>query len=430
MADGERVREDGRHGAGSVQRVREWVERNWAPELTLAQWWDRLFEAGYAFPTWPEGLGGSGATAAEARAVTAALAAAGTIAAPAGNGPNMGGPTLIEHGTPQQQARFVAPMARGRTQWCQLFSEPGAGSDLASLSTRAELDGDTWVVHGQKVWSSKADLSEWGMLLCRTDLDAPKHRGITFLMLDMRQPGVEVRPLVQMNGASEFCEVFLTEARVPVGDVVGEVGRGWEVARTTLAHERAATSTRAPRGAVVVEAGTIAGNLDRPVGELVEEWRAAGGAPRRQAPLLGAGSMIELARRHGRLDERPALRDRVVRYWMHSEVHRHNGRRLRDLARAGMPTALDGSLLKLDLAMLAHESRDLSFELCGPDATLTGESAPDGGRVVRTGLSSFVPSLGGGTNEIQRNIVGERTLGLPREPAVDAEVPFRELRRS
>lgn len=409
--------------------VQEWIEEHWSPDLTLAQWWDRLFDAGLAFPTWPYGLGGTGASATDARAVSAALARAGAIAAPVGNGPNMGGPTLIEHGTPEQQQRFVPPMARGAVQWCQLFSEPGAGSDLASLATRAERDGDTYVVSGQKVWSSKADLSEWGMLLCRTDLDAPKHLGITFVMLDMRQPGVEVRPLVQMNGASEFSEVFLTEARVRVDDVIGHPGGGWDVARTTLAHERAATAAGAGRGAVVVAAGSIAGNLDRRVGDLVEEWAAAGGAPRRQAPLLGARAVNDLARRRG-LDDRPELRDRVVRYHVHGEVHRHNGRRLRDLSKAGARTPLDGSALKLDLARLAHESRDVSYELLGPDAMLTGDDAADGGRVVRTGLSAFIPSLGGGTNEIQLNIIGERTLGLPREPAVDAEVPFRDLRRS
>ncbi len=406
-----------------------WIGETWSPDLTLREWWRRLAGAGYAFPTWPSGLGGSGTTAAAARRVTAALAEAGAVAAPAGNGPNMGGPTLIEHATAEQRERFVGPLARGEAQWCQLFSEPGAGSDLASLATRGELDGDEWVVTGQKVWSSKADVSEWGMLLCRTDASVPKHRGITFMMLDMRQPGVEVRPLVQMNGASEFSEVFLTEARVPVADVVGEPGDGWAVARTTLAHERAASAAGAGRGAVVVEAGSIPGNLDRPVGELVRAFEAAGGAPRRQPPLLGSRAVIELARAHGVAD-RPALRDQVVRYLVHSEVYRRNGQRLRDLARAKVPTALDGSAMKLDLAQLAHESRDVSLALLGADGMLAGGSAADGGRVLRTGLSAFVPSLGGGTNEIQRNIIGERTLGLPREPAVDADVPFREMRRS
>jgi alkylation response protein AidB-like acyl-CoA dehydrogenase len=404
----------------------EWIEQHWSPDITLAQWWDHLFDAGYAFPRWPTGLGGLGASATQARQVTAALAEARTIAAPAGPGPNMGGPTVIEHGTPEQQQTFVEPLGRGKQQWCQLFSEPGAGSDLASLATRAERDGDDFVVSGQKVWSSKADRSEWGMLLCRTDPDVPKHQGISYLMLDMRQPGVEVRPLVQMNGMSTFCEVFLDEARAPVGHLVGPLNGGWSVARTTLAHERAATAAGPGRGAVVVEPGELGGNLDKPVGELVERWKAAGGTPKTQPPLLGARAMIELARRH-KATERPALRAQLVRFVVHSEVYRRNGQRLRDLAKAGVATPLDGSAMKLDLAALAHESRDLSLAILGAEGLL---AKGDGGDIVRTALTAFVPSLGGGTNEIQRNIIGERALGLPREPAVDADVPFRDLRRS
>ncbi len=422
---------EGQSSGERLQRgvAEQWIAQHWSTDLTLAQWWDLLWEAGYAYPTWPVGLGGLGATAAEARIITGALAAAGTVSAPVGNGPNMGAPTLLEHGTDDQQRRFVEPLGRGRTQWCQLFSEPGAGSDLASLSTRAERDGDELVVTGQKVWSSKADVSEWGMLLCRTDLDVPKHRGITFAMIDMCQSGVEVRPLVQMNGAAEFSEVFLTEARVHLDDVIGGLGAGWSVARTTLAHERASSASAPGRGAVLVEAGSIPGQLDRRVGELIERWHAAGGARRRQPPLLSARQILELAR-SAELERRPALRDQVVRYYVHSEVYRRHGQRVRDLARAKQPVALDGPAMKLDLAQLSHESRDLSLELLGPAGMLAGDSAPDGGRVLRTGLTAFVPSLGGGTNEVQRNVIGERTLGLPREPSVDAELTFREMRRS
>jgi alkylation response protein AidB-like acyl-CoA dehydrogenase len=407
-----------------------WIAANWHLDLTLGAWWDRLFDAGYAFPTWPVGLGGLGTTAAEARAITGALAAAGTVAAPSGNGPNMGGPTLIAHASPEQQQRHVAPMGRGRTQWCQLFSEPGAGSDLASLATRAEFDGDELVITGQKVWNSMADTSEWGMLLCRTDVDAPKHRGITFVMLDMRQPGVEARPLLQMNGTADFCEVFLNEARAHVADVIGDVNAGWNVARTTLAHERASAATGRGRGLVTAAAGSFGGNLDRTVGEIVERARRTERDPKhRTEMLLNSRTMIALAREHGVLT-RPVTRDRVVRYHIHSEVYRLNGQRMRDLAKARAACVLDGSTSKLDLAMLAHESRDLSMSILGAAGTLAGESAPDHGRVLRAGLSAHAPSFGGGTNEIQRNIIGERTLGLPREPGNDNELPFRELRRS
>lgn len=395
--------------------VAEWIDENWSLDLTLGRWWDLLFDAGFAFPTWPEGLGGTGATATEARVVAATLAAAGVVVAPEGPGPNMGGPTVLDHGTPDQQQRFVAPLGRGRTQWCQLFSEPGAGSDLASVSTRAVRDGETYVIDGQKVWSSRAATSDWGMLLCRTDRDAPKHRGMSFMMIDLHQPGIEVRPLVQMNGAAEFSEVFLTEAVVQADDVIGPLGAGWDVARTTLRHERASTSAGPGRGAVVAAAGPGGSGLDRTVGEIVDEWHAAGGAPERQPALLGSRAMVDLARRHGRSTD-PVVRARLARFHAEAQVYRWNGQRLRDLSRAKVATPLDGPLLKLDLAALAHESRDLSLDIVGPAGMLSGPDSPDDGRVVRTALTAFVPSLGGGTNEIQRNIVGERTLGLPREP--------------
>jgi len=399
----------------------EWVTANWNLDLTLAEWWDRLFEAGYAFPSWPEGLGGFAASSTEARAISSALGAAGVVGPPTGNGPNMGGPTLIKHATPEQQQRFVAPMGRGQHQWCQLFSEPGAGSDLASLATRAERDGDEFVVNGQKVWNSKADVSDWGMLLARTDPDQPKHRGLSFLMIDMHQPGIDVRPLVQMNGAAEFCEVFLTEARAKVGDVIGALDDGWNVARTTLLSERASAASGTGRGQVSVAAGPGEGNLSRAVGELIEESRH-GGRPsaRRFEVLLSSRRMIELARELGVIHD-PVIRDRLMRFYVHSEVYRLNGKR-----RPGP----DGSLMKLDLAMLAHQSRDVSLAMLGAEGMVLDDDARDHGRVQRTALSSFAPSFGGGTNEIQRNIIGERTLGLPREPGHDNDVPFRELRRA
>ncbi|MGD9703728.1 MAG: acyl-CoA dehydrogenase family protein [Acidimicrobiia bacterium] len=411
---------------GEVQR---WIEAQWRVDLTLAEWWDRLAEAGFAFPTWPVGLGGRGASPAEARVVSAALSAAGIIGAPIGNGPSMGGPTVLAHGTPEQQRRFLDPLVRGREAWAQLFSEPGAGSDLASLSTSAVLDGDEYVVNGQKVWNSFADVSTWGMLLTRTNLDVPKHRGITYMMIDMEQPGVEARPLVQMNGIAEFCEVFLTDARVPVANVIGDVGDGWNVARTTLAFERAGAGGGRSSGIVTVGAGTRAGNLERTVGDLVTEARTrAADRAQRSEVLLSARTLIDLARRLGVAHD-PVLRDRLARYHSNTQVYSWSGQRSRDNATSGRPGP-ESSTMKLQIAQLAHEARDLSFALLGAEAMLTGPDTVDGGRVQRAGLSSFAASLGGGTNEIQRNIIGERTLGLPREPAVDGDVLFRELRRS
>ncbi|MET0715018.1 MAG: acyl-CoA dehydrogenase family protein, partial [Mycetocola sp.] len=228
--------------------VRSWIEENWSLDLSLEEWWARLAAAGYAFPTWPIGFGGQALSFKEARSVGEALASFEVIGPPLGNATAMGAPTILDHGTADQKERFVVPAVTGQEAWAQLFSEPGAGSDLASLSTRAEQDGSEFVLNGQKVWNSYADIAGWGMVLARTDPDAPKHRGISFMMIDMNQPGIEVRPLVQMNGSAEFCEVFLTDARVRDDDVIGDLNDGWNVAKTTLAYERAGISSGRTRG--------------------------------------------------------------------------------------------------------------------------------------------------------------------------------------
>ena len=409
--------------------IASWIDENWHLDMSLGEWWRRLADAGLAFPTWPAGLGGASATSRDARLVLEALAAAEVIGPPTGIAVDMGVPTLLTHGTGEQVGRFVREVADGTSTWCQLFSEPGAGSDLAGLSARAVLDGDELVVTGGKVWNSGADMSDWGMLLARTDFDAPKHKGISWMLVDMHQPGVEARRLVQMNGGAEFCEVFLSEARVPLENVVGGVGAGWDVARTTLLHERGSIGRRPPRGLVEVRAGRHGGNLDRSLGEVIASaHRAAKDPSRRFDIMVGQRSMIRLARDMGVADD-PVVRQKVADYWIRSEVHRLTVARSRDNARGGT-AGPEGSILKLSTAMLAHRSRDVSLSILGAEGMLMGASARDSGRVQRAGLSAHAPSLGGGTNEIQRNIVGERVLGLPREPASDAELPFRDLPRN
>ncbi|MFM2070760.1 MAG: hypothetical protein RLZZ623_1023 [Actinomycetota bacterium] len=412
-----------------ADEVAEWCAANWRTDVSLREWWQRLADAGWAFPSWASGFGGGGRTAAQAREALAALGAAGVIGPPTGNAPNMGVPTVFTHGTAEQQRRFIPPVANGTESWCQLFSEPGAGSDLASLSTRADRDGDEFVVTGQKVWNSSAENSNWGMLLARTDFDVPKHRGITWMMIDMNQPGVEARPLVQMNGGAEFCEVFLTEARVPVANVIGDINDGWNVARTTLTYERGSVGQTYPRGLVQAKAGSMSGQLDRPVTEIIETARQAAADPNRRFDIMvGSKSMIRLAKDLG-LAADPVVRQQVAQYFIRSEVHRLTGQRSRDNAKGGR-AGPEGSIIKLSTALLAHLSRDVSLSILGAEGMLIGDDARDQGRVQRAGLSSFAPSLGGGTNEIQRNIIGERSLGLPREPSNDNELPFRELRRS
>ena len=413
----------------SHEDVRTWLAQHWKLEKSLGEWWGELADAGFAFPGWPRGFGGQGASPSEARVVISVLAEARVIGPPSGNATSMGSPTILDHGTKEQKERFVLPAVRGRHAWAQLFSEPGAGSDLASLSTSAVLDGDEYVVNGQKVWNSYADISSWGMLLARTDPDVPKHQGITFMMIDMDQPGIDVRPLVQMNGSAEFCEVFLTDARVPVANVIGRIGGGWSVARTTLAYERSGISSGRARGFLHVQPGPKAGHLTRPVGELLESaLRVATDNSRRNEFLLSARAMLSLAQEKGAVQD-AVMRDRLARYYVNSQVYKWTGQRSRDNVKSGRPGP-ESSALKVQLAMLAHESRDLSMSIVGAEGMLRGDDDGGYGRVQMAALSSFAASLGGGTNEIQRNIMAERALDLPREPASDTKVPFRDLRRS
>src|SRR5579884_4556803 len=222
------------------EEVRAWLAENWDPDLTLAQWWDRLAESGWAVPTWPEEWYGKGFTRDLAAAVSEEIAAAGAVGPPSGLGILLAGPTIITHGTDEQKRRYLKPIINGQEAWCQLFSEPGAGSDLAGLQTKAERDGDEWLVTGQKVWTSGAHLSDIGEIVCRTDPEAPKHKGITAFVVDMKAPGVEVRPLRQITGGASFNEVFFTEVRIPDSHRLGDVNGGWTVALTTLMNERAA----------------------------------------------------------------------------------------------------------------------------------------------------------------------------------------------
>lgn len=405
--------------------VTEWIGEHWDTELTLRRWWELLAERGFAFPTWPEGFGGLGLSSGEARSVGRALADAGVVGPPSGVGQTMGGPTVLAHGTDEQTVALVPLLAAGSEAWCQLFSEPSAGSDLAGLRTSAVRDGDEWVVNGQKVWNSGAHLADRGLLLARTDRTVPKHQGISYFVIDMRQPGVEARPLRQMNGEAEFCEVFLTDARVPADRMIGRPGEGWSAARTTLAFERAGVSTGGARGAITSFPGEAAGLLDRTVGEILEE---AARSPRRKVSgfVVNNRALADLARAKGRLDD-PIARQGLARFKSMTEVNRFNGLRAKAKAARRERPGPEVSVGKLAMSNIAKSSRDLTFSLMGAHGMLEDGDAPADGAYHRVALASFGAGFGGGTDEIQRNVIGERTLGLPREPQVDQDVPFDQI---
>src|SRR5438067_2512997 len=258
--------------------VTDWLQANWDPELTVGEWWERLGTSGWAVPTWPEEWFGKGLSREEGVRVQRTIAEFGALGPPGGLGLLLAGPTIYTHGSPEQKERYLRDIVTGQKAWCQLFSEPGAGSDLAGLQTRAVKDGDEWVVNGQEVWTSGGQAADLGMLLARTDPDVPKHQGISYFAIDMHQPVVEVRPLREMTGRALFNEVFMTDARVEDSATIGGTNKGWAVANTTLAFERAglgAGGGSAAGGAATP--GTVAGNLDKRAGDFVRARDRSGG---------------------------------------------------------------------------------------------------------------------------------------------------------
>ncbi len=346
---------------------------------------EALAGSGLAVPSWPTDYGGLGASPDQVGIVRGELA---TFAVPDLYpylvGLELVGPTLIAHGTAEQCGRWLPGIARGTEIWCQLFSEPGAGSDLAGLSTRAARLDDDWLVNGQKVWTSRGAYAQFGLLLARHDASVRKHRGITAFGLDLRGTGVEVRPLRQMNGDAHFTEVFLDDARVADGDRIGEPGDGWRVALTCLSYERGAST--------------------------------AGGA----TGLLDVGRLVELAQARGRSSE-PLIRDALARLIVETRVMGYTARRARDTARAGRPGP-EGSGMKARGAALFKAYTALATRILGADAALDPH-----GEWQTLFLTAPSISIRGGTDEIQRNIVGERMLGLPEEPRVDRTLPFDQL---
>jgi alkylation response protein AidB-like acyl-CoA dehydrogenase len=345
-----------------------------------------LADGGWSVPTWPAEHGGRGLTGEQAMVVTEELARFDVPDLyPFLVGLSLVGPVLIEHGSPEQQARWLPGIRSGDEIWCQLFSEPDAGSDLANLATRAERDGDVWRVTGQKVWSSRAHYARRGLLLARTDPSIPKHAGITAFGIDMAAAGVEVRPLRQMNGDRHFNEVFLTDAPVSDDDRIGDVGDGWRVAIATLMHERGAMGM------------------------------GAGGPGRRELLSLARASDLDAVGR-----------DRVAAVYTRLELGRLTQQRARHAMQGGRRPGPEGSGAKIRGAGTIKALADLALDLQGM-AGLAGAVGED--EWLTLFLTAPSISIRGGTDEIQRNIVGERVLGLPPEPRVDKDVPFSDVPR-
>ena len=386
------------------ERVRAFLAEHDPHEVPRQDFLNARFDAGLAWVHYPEGLGGLGLSRSLQQLVDAEFAAAGSPGHDAERnaiGLGMAAPTILAYGTDEQQQRWLRELWTGREIWCQLFSEPGAGSDLAALATRAVRDGDGWVVSGQKVWTSQAHLAKRALLVARTDPDVPKHQGLSYFAADMTAPGVEVRPLRQITGEAEFNEVFLTDVRIPDEDRIGPVGEGWKVANATLMSERVniGSSRAAPR-----EAGMI--------GPVAATWRSR--------PELRT----------------PGLHDRLLRLWTEAEVARLAAERMRQQLAAGKPGP-EGSAAKLVFARLNQEISGFDVELNAGDGLRYDDwtmRRPEHATFFGRGpgyryLRSRGNSIEGGTSEILRNIIAERVLGLPPEPRLDKDIPWKDLPR-
>ena len=400
---------------GAVRaEVRAWLDERWDPALSLRAWRELLVDSGWGCPSWPERFYGRGLPDAADAVVAAELADRGAPGTPTGAGMGLAAPTIHEHGSDDLKARLLRPLATGEHTWCQLFSEPGSGSDLAGITTTAVRDGDEWIVNGQKVWNTSAHHADLGMLVARTDWDVPKHRGITYFAFPMRQPGVEVRPLRQMNGHASFNEVFLTDARVAASDVVGDVGGGWAVALATLAHERRAFSRFGNRSSTPPPAGGRAAREAR--AEADEYWQTYEWYPQRAGR---ADLVVPAAQQAGRAGD-PLVRQRIAAVLTSQRVGQWTAQR----AAAARTPGPEGSLAKLRATDVARSAAAAHTAVAGAHALLTGDV------IAEVLVSVPAISIAGGTDEIQRNIVGEKVLGLPKEPQVDRDRPFREIPRN
>ena len=399
------------------ETVRAWLDENWDPGLSVEDWWQKVGRAGWAAPHFSPEEGGRGLPRNADARVRSIFADHGALRPPGGLGLLMAAPTILRHGTEDQIERHVAPILEGRTNWCQLFSEPGAGSDLAGLSTRAERDGDRWIITGQKVWSSMAHESDYGMLLARTDPDQPKHGGISWFAFALDQPGVTVRPLREMTGEIMFNEVFFDGAICEDRDLIGGMNNGWAVTQSTLFFER--TGIGAGGGhAGFPKPGPKGGALGRLAGD------AAGDEPEDRYRIVAFPHLIELARRTGRHED-PIVRDKLARLWSFIQTGAWNARRAKAEARHGGGGAI-GSISKIAQTRIVKLSSEIAMDLIGAEGLVAeGEEA----RFVDAFLFAPASSIYGGTDEIQRNICAERILGLPREERADKGLTFAESTR-
>lgn len=405
------------------KEVREWLQANWDDKLSLIEWRTKLIESGWGAPHWPKEWHGRGLPVHFNSAVDDEFKKIGAVAVARAGIRVLAAATILAHGNDFQKKKFLARSLTGEDTWCQLFSEPGSGSDMAGATTRAEKKGNKWIINGQKVWTTSAHKADWGLLLARTDWDKPKHQGLSYFLLNMRQPGVNVQPLKQMNYHASFNQVFITDAEVEPELLLGEVGEGWKIATTTLMHER--RNADGLRGAVV--ASTRPGRIyDEERAEIATTMAPYTWYPQRAGRV---DLILPRAKETGAIND-PVVRQEIAKLLTLAKSAEWTARRARAAQEQGRPQGPEGSLGKLASSHVARLAARVHTQITGADALLRGSDSPMDGVIAEILVSTPATSIAGGTDEIQRNIIAERVLGMPREDTGDTKKPFRDIPRS
>ncbi|MTA10562.1 MAG: acyl-CoA dehydrogenase [Actinobacteria bacterium] len=408
----------------SVEKdIRHWLMSNWDPTLSLQAWRELLVDAGWAVPSWSRQCFGRDLPAWADQVVADEIRLIGAVGQPLGSGMSLAAPTIVEHGSDELRHLILRPTLTGEKTWCQLFSEPGAGSDLAGLSTSAVLDGDEWVINGQKVWNTSAHHADYGMLVARTSWDVPKHHGVSYFILPMHQPGIEVRGIKQMNRHASFNEVFLTDARVPANHLVGTLNDGWRVARATLAHERTFSTMRRPK--FVESAGKQSRAVSEAEAEAEEHFKTYVWYPQRAGRV---DLVIERAQQHGVAHDL-VIRQEIAALISFQRTSEWTALRARAARALGRPPGPEGSLGKLAASQVARMAHRVHTLISGANGMLTTGDHPHDATIAEVLVSTPAQSIAGGTDEIQKSIIGEKILGLARESDPSLDLPYREVAR-
>lgn len=402
-------------------QVQSWLDENWDPERPLIEWRELMVDAGWARPSWASNWFGRDLPAWSESLVRSVFHDHGAVQPPPGGGPNLAAPTIMNDGSDAVKSEFLRPTLVGEIHWTQLFSEPGNGSDLAGLTTTATRDGDVWILNGQKVWSTSAHHADMAFIVARTDWDAPKHRGITYFLMDMHQPGIEVRGIKQMNYHSSFNEIFIADAVVPDAWRVGDVGDGWRVARTTLSYER---SLGAVRPKVTPE--RVGRCWDEANEEAREFLKTYSWYPQR----AGRPDLVTPRAEAGGVASDPILRQGIADLHAFRKAAESTAARAAAARALGRKPGPEGSIGKLAASEIARRSHRLHADIGGAQGMLAGTDPRADTTAAEIMISTPAVSIAGGTDQIQKNILGESMLGLPREPGPARDTPFRDIPRN